>query len=215
MCLSPCFLHCCQPWYCSSLSASWPLSPQKLHPGHWAERLYLRNEVQSEQRMLLSAECLAHYAVTFKDHPLLHMRADSEHWCGCRWNQCSVLGYSCKSVTFRCVNQNLDIFEDSQAEQPLSSDMSSFHHLKKDLCGYLWISDRLTETTVMPSWKVELWYIHQWDFWHGKHQRSHSQADPLWFSPDPGCSHAGQPPVIKDKSHIVTKNLFSFKNCYF
>lgn len=52
--LSPCFLHCCQPWYCSSLSASWPLSPQRLHPGHWAERLYLRSNQNKESFCQLS-----------------------------------------------------------------------------------------------------------------------------------------------------------------
>lgn len=38
-------------------------------------------------------------------------------------------------------------------------------------------------------------YILQWGFWRGRHQRSHSRADPLWFFQDPGCWHVGQPPA--------------------
>lgn len=34
-----------------------------------------------------------------------------------------------KCVTFRRIDENLHLFEDPQAEQPLSGDVSFFHHL--------------------------------------------------------------------------------------
>lgn len=42
--LSPCSLHCCQPWCCSFPSASLSPSPQTLRPDRWAKRLHLRRE---------------------------------------------------------------------------------------------------------------------------------------------------------------------------
>lgn len=62
--LSPCSLHCCQPWCCSFPSASLSPSPQTSHPDRWAKRLHLRRETppshqQSTQRSLShrSAPC--------------------------------------------------------------------------------------------------------------------------------------------------------------
>lgn len=84
--------------------------------------------------------------------------------------------------TFRSIYENFHLFEDSQTEQPLPSNMSFLHYLCKHQRGTIL---PLGTRTVL-CWRLDLLqpnhsrgYIRQWGSGHGTHQRSHSQADPL------------------------------------
>lgn len=115
-------------------------------------------------------------------------------------------------LTFWSVDEDLHVFEDPQAEELLPGHVRPLHHLEPPQNDGDEALKQMFKSVKVISFgpaTVTL-YVHRWDSWRGRRQRSRSRAGPPWFSQVPECWRAGRPPAnTRDQQHFSPPSNFA------